>query len=432
MNDNIKFLIIFFLSVGQVLLLIGGFNWWVDPYDIYHPAEYKSNDLVWMSKQLRLAKAYRVKQLRPQGIVIGASTSQLGINPNHPGWSENVYPRYNLALPGANLYESFRYFQHSHALNRPKQVLIGLDFVSFNIFSQLSDDFDESYMIVSRKGKRQDHYLNNLAVTLFSLSATKASQKKMFYRGKGTHLSNGTEFSEEIDSQPRNNRSAMMWSATKFVSRLLMPPPSHRFCLDDETQVSSSFQYLRQILKTTKESKADVRLFIQPIHVYLLEVLKVMGLMEDYEKWQSRLIDLVEDVDNKYPENKKFPLWDFSGYNSVTMDEVPPEEEPKGPMDWYYDGAHFKKSLGDMIQDRIFNYNDAGRVVPEDFGTQINSKNIDLYQRLQRSKQMEYKLVHQDEIKELTDRVNVVKKTIMEFNCGRGVMKKINSFALVN
>ena len=134
MNSNIKFLLIFFLSVGQVLLLIGGFNWWVDPYDIYHPAEYKSNDPIWVSKQLRLAKAYRVRQLKPQGIVIGASTSQLGIDPDHPGWKEKVYPRYNVALPGTNSYESFRYFQHAHALNPIKQLLIGLDFFSFNIF----------------------------------------------------------------------------------------------------------------------------------------------------------------------------------------------------------------------------------------------------------------------------------------------------------
>ncbi len=284
MNDNIKFLIIFFLSVGQVLLLIGGFNWLIDPYDIYHPAEYKPNNLVWTSKQLRLAKAYRVRQLRPQGIVIGASTSQLGINPNHPGWGANVYPRYNLALPGANLYESFRYFQHSQALSPPKQILIGLDFISFNIFTQLSDDFKESYMVVSREGKRQDYFLTDLVITLFSLSAIKASQKKMFYRGEGTHFSNGTEFSEEADSQSIDMRSIMMWSATKFVSRLLMPPPAHRFCLDDETRANSSFQYLRQILETAKESEADVRLFIPPMHVYFLEILKTLGIMEDYEK----------------------------------------------------------------------------------------------------------------------------------------------------
>ena len=417
MNDNIKFIIIFFLSLGQALLLIGVFNWWVDPYDIYHPSEYKPNNRVWMSKQLRLAKAYRVRNLRPEGIVMGSSRSQLGIDPDHPGW-DNVHPRYNLALPGANLYENYRYFQHSLALNPPKQLLIGIDFIDFNIFSKLSDDFNESYMVVSREGKFQDHYLTNLMVTLLSSSAIKSSQKKMFYRGEGTHFSNGTEFSEEVDSQSIDMRSIMMWSATKFVSRLLMPPPAHRFCLDDETRANSSFQYLRQILETAKESEADVRLFIPPMHVYFLEILKTLGIMEDYEKWQNRLIDLIENVDKKYPNNQNFPLWDFSGYNTVTMDEVPPVEVSNRSMDWYLDVGHFKKKLGDRIQDRIFNYNDAGRVVPEDFGTQINSKNINFYQRAQRSKRMRYMLAHQGEIKELDSRVKTVKKKIGKFDCG--------------
>ena len=197
-----------------------------------------------------------------------------------------------------------------------------------------------------------------------------------------------------------------------------MPPPTHRFCLDDGVRANPSFQYLRQILETAKESEADVRLFIQPTHVYLLEVLKTLGVMEEYEKWRHRLIDLVESVNKKYPKSLKFPLWDFSGYNTVTMDEVPPAEELKRPMDWYYDVGHFKKKLGDRIQDRIFNYNDAERVVPEDFGMQINSKNINFYQRAQRSKRMRYMLAHQGEIKELDSRVKTVKNKIGKFDCG--------------
>ena len=417
MNNNIKFIIIFFLSLTQVLFLIGGFNWWVDPYDIYHPVEYKSNKPVWMSKQIRLAKAYRLKKLKPQGIVIGASSSQLGINPDHPGWEKDIYPRYNLGLPGANLYESFRYFQHSHALNPPKQVLIGLDFVTFNIFFQLSDDFNESYLVVSRKGKRQDHYLTNLGITLFSLSAIKASQKKILYRGKGSHFSNGTEFSESIDSPIQNNRSAMMSSATRNVSRLLMPPPAHRFCLDEEGSGSMGFKYLREMLEIAKESKTDVRLFIQPTHVYFMEVLKTLGMMKDYEKWQHQLINLVEVVNKKYPEGFEFPLWDFSGYNAVTTDEVSSEEEPKQPINLYYDVGHFKKKLGDMIQDRIFNYHDIGRVIPQDFGIQINSKNIDIYQIEQKKKRREYMLDHQEDVQELSEKVNLEKKKIKEFDC---------------
>ena len=133
MNDYIKFLIILILSVVQVLLVITVFNWWVDPYGIFHVAEYDPKKPIWVSKQLRLAKVHRLKQLKPQGIVLGSSSSQLGIDPSHPGWDQDVYPRYNAGLPGASLYETFRFFQHSQAVSHPKQILIGLDFITFNI-----------------------------------------------------------------------------------------------------------------------------------------------------------------------------------------------------------------------------------------------------------------------------------------------------------
>jgi|TARA_Y100000310_G_scaffold132532_1_gene131546 hypothetical protein len=422
-NDYIKFLIIFFLSVGQVLLLVVGFNWWVDPYGVFRPAGHDPQKPVWMSKQLRLAKAQRVKQLKPQGIVIGTSTSQSGIDPDHPGWDRDVYPRYNLALPATNSYENFRYFQHAHALNPLKQVLIGLDFVSFNIFSPLSGDFNESHLIVSRVGKSKDQVTHNLTLTLLSLSAIKASQKKLFFRGKGTHSSNGREIPQKENPEPRNNRSAMMGSATKFVPRLLMPPPSHRFCLYDGMGNNPNFQYLRKILEISKEDGLDVRLFIQPAHAYLLEVLRIMGMMQDYEKWQRELITLIEDVNHRYPESPEFPLWDFSGYNSVTMDEVPPPETPSRPMRWYVDIGHYSKALGDIIQDRIFSFHEAGRVVPEDFGVQINSKNIDRHQTSRKIKQREYMQTYQEDIKELTGRVNAIKKKIRPIDCNQVVTR---------
>jgi hypothetical protein len=416
-NNSIKFLLIFFLSTTQVLLLIGGFNWWVDPYGVYHPKEYKAKSPIWMSKQLRLAKAYRVKQLKPLGIVIGASTSQLGIDPSHLGWDENIVPRYNLSLPGANLYESFRYFQHSHALNPPKQILIGLDFVSFNIFSPLSEDFNEEHMTVSRDGENQDNRLLNFGLTLYSLSAIKASQKKLIYREAGTHLYNGTEFLDTNKIELRNNRLAIMGSAKNYVSRLLFPPPTHRFCLDDGVEKNSSFQLLMDILETSKKEGADVRLFIQPTHAYLLEVFKIMDVMDDYNKWQYKLITLVESMNQRYPESTEFPLWNFGGYNSVTMEKVPSRENPNQDMLWYYDVAHFNKSLGDIIQDRIFNFNSNGKIAPEDFGTQVNTGNFARYQASQDIKQIKYALINKKDIKELSNSVNSIKKNIKVFDC---------------
>ncbi|SVD08436.1 uncharacterized protein METZ01_LOCUS361290, partial [marine metagenome] len=211
--------------------------------------------------------------------------------------------------------------------------------------------------------------------------------------------------------------SAMIGSATKSVSGLVMPPPTHRFCLSDGTLANSSFQYLRQILETSKENEADVRLFIQPAHVYLLEVLRILGVSEDYKNWRKELISLVEHVNSVYPESNAFPLWDFGGYNSVTMTEVPPMEEPNRSVLWYWDIAHYKKTLGDLIQDRIFGFNPAGRMVPEDFGIKISSKNIEQYHTAQEIKQREYAVSHVGDIRELTKRVSDIKKNIRTSEC---------------
>ena len=419
MNDHIKFLIIFFLSVSQVLLLIAAINWWVDPYGIFHPDEYNPQKSIWMSKQLRLAKAYKLKQLKPQGIVMGTSSSQLGIDPEHPGWNKSVYPRYNISLTGASPYETLRYFQHSQAVSPPRQILIGLDFVVFNLFYPLSNDFKESHMVVSPEGSSKDHLYDNFSVTLFSLAAFKASQKKLFYRGKGTHYSNGRVIPEEKEGASRNNRLALMNSATSFVPKLLMPPPGHRFCLYDEMGSNYNFLYLRKILTIAKENGADVRLFIQPTHVYLLEVLRILGMTEDYKNWQKELINLVEDINNKYSKTRAFPLWHFGGYNSVTMTEVPPAETPNRSMLWYWDIGHYNKNLGDLIQDRIFSFHQPGRLVPDDFGIQISSKNIARHHSTQKIKQGEYIKTYPKDIKKLIERVNSVKKNIRPSNCNQ-------------
>ena len=198
-----------------------------------------------------------------------------------------------------------------------------------------------------------------------------------------------------------------------------MPPPRHRFCLYDEMGGNYNFLYLRKILKIAKENGADVRLFIQPTHVYLLEVLRIMGMTEDYENWQKELINLVENINNKYSETRAFPLWHFGDYNSVTMTEVPPAETPNRSMLWYWDIGHYNKILGDLIQDRIFSFHQPGRLVPEDFGIQISSENIAQHHSTQKIKQGEYIKTYPRDIKELIERVNAAKKNIRPFDCNQ-------------
>ena len=86
-------------------------------------------------------------------------------------------------------------------------------------------------------------------------------------------------------------------------------------------------------------------------------------------------------------------------------------------MLWYWDIGHYNKTLGDLIQDRIFSFHQPGRLVPEDFGIQISSENIAQHHSTQKIKQEEYIKTYPKDIKELIERVNAVKKNIRPFNC---------------
>ncbi len=159
MKDATKFIFVFTLCVLQVLIVIGALNWFVDPYSIHRSPPVNPRQPMWMSKQLRIAKALYVRKLAPKGIVLGASTAQLAIDPDHPGWNNEIQPRYNLALPGANMYENLRYYQHARANAPLQQVLLGLDFVAFNHFTPLSDDFKEGLIASDKNGKTKSSWL---------------------------------------------------------------------------------------------------------------------------------------------------------------------------------------------------------------------------------------------------------------------------------
>ena len=70
-----------------------------------------------------------------------------------------------------------------------------------------------------------------------------------------------------------------------------------------------------------------------------------------------------------------------------------------------------------MIQDRIFNFNANGKIVPKDFGTQVNTENLAQYQASQDTIQINYSLTNKKDIKELSISVNSIKKNIEAFDC---------------
>ncbi|NEN96582.1 MAG: hypothetical protein F6K50_13885, partial [Moorea sp. SIO3I7] len=122
-------------------------------------------------------------------------------------------------------------------------------------------------------------------------------------------------------------------------------------------RLSASFlNDLQDIVDTCKEKGIELKVFISPSHATQWESLRVTRLWPVFEEWKRRLVEIT-------------PVWDFSGYNSITTEAI--SEEMKN----YWDSSHYREEVGDLILNRLFSYQ--AHTVPEDFGVLITPDNVE-------------------------------------------------------
>jgi hypothetical protein len=126
------------------------------------------------------------------------------------------------------------------------------------------------------------------------------------------------------------------------------PASADKIRIKDEC-LKGNLESLRELMVLCKKHHINLILFITPYRKDLMGCF----VEEDY-------ITVLRDL------FKITPIWDFSGYNSVTMDN-----------ENYHDFSHYKPSVSRLIAARIFH--DQTLTVPKDFGIWVTEKNIDAH-----------------------------------------------------
>src|SRR5438445_6815998 len=117
------------LTAVLMIAAIASMNFVVDPFGMYRLVDREGFNAYKpaVDHRVRVVKAYDVRRLRPQGIILGTSRSHLGLRPSHDGWDPAAKPIYNLAFDGATMKEMYQYLLHAHAVRPLRQVVLGLD-----------------------------------------------------------------------------------------------------------------------------------------------------------------------------------------------------------------------------------------------------------------------------------------------------------------
>src|SRR5205814_5339245 len=116
-------------TAALMIAAIASMNFVVDPFGMYRLValdSFNASKLA-VDHRVRLVKAYDVRRLRPQGIILGTSRSHVGLRPSHDGWDPGARPVYNLAFDGATTKEMYQYLLHAHSVRRLRQVVLGFD-----------------------------------------------------------------------------------------------------------------------------------------------------------------------------------------------------------------------------------------------------------------------------------------------------------------
>jgi hypothetical protein len=134
----------------------------------------------------------------------------------------------------------------------------------------------------------------------------------------------------------------------------------------DDFPYSPHFAHLGKLINAAKKNNIEITFFINPYHFSYLQTLVDKGQWENFLLWKKTLVEYLAVT-----KHTKFGLWDFSGFSDVVNEKVP-LKTPRKQMQWFWEPAHYRKELGDIILTTL--YNDSPSL--PNFGRKLTIENI--------------------------------------------------------
>lgn len=382
-----SYLLVWLISASLTLGMVGVFNYLVDPYGLYRTVDIAgfNQQKEGVRSKIRYVKALELPLRKPKTIIIGTSRVHDGVNPLHPLLNDPAYaPVYNLGIDMGRIHESKQYLKHALIHSEIKRVILGLDFFMFNASQKVNYNFDSE--LVGRKVNTGDY----LSTSLFSRDALVDSIRTI----KNSHsqpereefLSSGFRPGNFVFYRVKSYPALHYYTNYTFMSSI----PNQTKYYADMTVDQEVFDDFEEILKICKQRNIDIKLYISPAHAHLDgEGIAAAGKWEMMEDWKRKVVALSDEYAT--------PIWDFSGYNSITTELV------KTPMKYYWDSSHFTEVVSDLILKRMLGAKEDTQEVPADFGIRLTGKNIEFNLTAIRQSRQSYIDRHSSEIQSLNE-----------------------------
>lgn len=326
----------------------------------------------------RSGKALALRQCEFDGVILGTSRSETGLQPSSPALADKRV--FNAALKGTSFYETQRMAHYMLQQSKPEFVVIGVDFIAFSSNRYTGDDFDQSPLADEISLPDLGRYLVSARTLRQSFFTVNWNRKRVMAPCED----NGAQ-RKQLTVLPRETFRQVLVRYVTNTSLYAGGELSHE-----------RFQQLDGTLRELLEGGIKVYLLISPLHAINLEAMTALGRRDEFDEWKRQLVKIVQRI-NRDLGGQRLLLWDFSGYNSITTEPFP-STEPAAFMRWYRDSAHYSPAAGNLVLARVMGTNTASERVPDDFGVLLNDLDLDDYLAAQRAGEIEFRKTNSEQI----------------------------------
>lgn len=327
------------------MLLVGTFNWFIDPYANYWSPTIEGINLKKTAavNKVRNVAPYIARVNKPESLILGNSRVQLGIEPSVLESKNDVV--YNLGLPGASFTETAK-LAIWHLDNNPnlKSIYIGLDYryalnnYDVNPGPWTNVDLDN----VFRSSIKEDSYdrISRIYPSLLSLDALNASFTTILTQNSVRNsiqpdgFNTGGSYLSTISGEGKKN--FFKYQLEQLKLRFNRPHLTYK-----GTYGNRFYAELEYLLNRINTSNVKAYIFINPYHYSYWHIMANTNHFEGFLEFKKDAIELA----TKYP---KTMFADFSLPNEIVF-ESPLSSGDHVPLKWFYEPAHYRPELGKQM-----------------------------------------------------------------------------------
>ena len=362
-----SFGIVFTCSMLTFVLTVASLNYAIDPYNIFRSLTLQGINALKPRPDVMLGDIKLIVGTRfhPTALILGNSRADVGFDPTHPAFGKRHLRAYNAAVPGSGLDYSLEAFQRLGNTAEIEFAIIGVDFLDF-LHSPQPDAQPRAASSAFSASSTRTHLVALLSIT----ALVDSIRTLLVQREANPAIVRSDGFNPMLDYREiaaAEGYSALFRQRAQETARNLSRQPHNLYIAG--RRMSPSFAALRLLLQTAREKGTDVALVIYPYHVLLMLQYEAAGLWPLFEQWKEDITAISEEA---RLDGTHVRLWDFACPSELTAEPVPRDGDRASAMQWYWEGGHFKKELGDLVLNNI-----SGRGAPSTFGFELTVANVD-------------------------------------------------------